>query len=92
MCKIILAFAGVQIIVHIFKGGSRGILRKGFLSQWTREGGGATKIVIFSESEIEAASVLAWPSFEILHVTSPWTGRIKPFFERVHMGSREGPG
>ena len=55
-------------------------------------GRGCEKIVIFPESEIEAASVLARPSFEILHVTSPWTGRIKPFFERVHMGSREGPG
>ena len=88
MCNIILACADVQIIVNIFK---RDFEERLHISMG-KGGRGATKIVIFSESEIEAASVQAWPSFEILHVMSPWTGRIKPFFERVHMGSREGPG
>ena len=67
MCKIILAFGDVQIIVHIFKGN----FEERHPISMDKGGGGATKIVIFSESEIEAASVLAWPSFEILHVTSP---------------------
>ena len=69
MCKIILAFADVQIIVHIFEGD----FEERLPVSMDKGGGDTTKIVIFSESEIEAASVLAWPSFEILHVTSPWT-------------------
>ena len=75
MCKIILAFADVQIIVQCTY--IQGKVKRDFVEElpisMDKGGNGCDKDVVFSESETEAASVLAWPSRQILHVTSPWT-------------------